>query len=45
MIDDEKIRLQIEKDKALLMIIMGIVFIVMGIFYVVMFIELVKIYY
>lgn len=31
MIDDEKIRLQIERDKALFLIVMGIFFIVMGV--------------
>lgn len=44
MIDDEKIRLQVEKDKALFMIIMGIFFVVMGILYLVMFIEMAKIW-
>ena len=31
MIDDEKIRLQIERDKALFLIVMGIFFIAMGV--------------
>ena len=44
MMDDEKIRLQVEKDKALFMIIMGIFFVVMGILYLVMFIEMAKIW-
>ena len=45
MIDDEKIRLQVERDKALFMIIMGIFFIVMGILYSAMFIGMMKIWY
>ena len=40
---DEQIRLQIEKDKAVFLIIMGIVFIAIGIMYAIFFIELVKI--
>lgn len=44
MIDDEKIRLQVERDKALFMIIMGIFFIAMGILYLVMFIEMAKLW-
>lgn len=40
--DDEQIMLQIEKDNALFMIVMGIVFIVIGIMYAIFFIELVK---
>lgn len=45
MVDTEKIRLQVERDKALFMIIMGIFCIAMSILYLVMFIELAKIWY
>ena len=44
MMDNEKIRLQVERDKALFMIIMGIFCIAMGILYSVMFIEIAKIW-
>lgn len=42
--DDEKNRLQIEKDKALFLIIIGIVFVVIGIMETAFFIELAKIW-
>ncbi len=40
---DEQIKLQIEKDKALFLIVMGIFFIAIGIMYTIFFIELIKI--
>lgn len=43
--DYEEIKLQIEKDKALSLIIIGILFIVMGIIYLVMFIKMAQIWY
>ena len=45
MMDKEMIRLQVEKDKALFLIVMGIFCIAMSILYLVMFIELAKIWY
>ena len=37
MIDDEKIRLQIERDKALFLIVMGVFFIAMGVIWLILF--------
>lgn len=43
--NDEQIRLQIEKDKALLLIIIGVLFIAIGIIEMIMFIEIARMWW